>query len=73
MKFLVFLAVVGAFFSVGCGNQTKVDAKSPDTKIVDAPDVNVVTIPRAEKFPLAAVELHKSSNSFRRMEWLRPM
>ncbi len=62
MRFLVFLAVVGTFFSVGCGNQTKVDAKSPDTKIVDAPDVNVVTIPHPEKFPLAPVELHKSAN-----------
>ncbi len=57
----IFLIFTG-LFSFGCGNQAKVDAKSSETKIEDAPDVNVVTIPQPEKFPLVAVQLRKSSN-----------
>ena len=59
MKFVVLIAPL---FLVGCGNQTKVDAKAPDTKIVEAPDVNVVTIPHPEKFPMVSVVLRKSAN-----------
>ncbi len=46
----------------GCGDQTKVDAKSPDTRIEPAPDINLVTIPNPEKFPLATVQSRKSVN-----------
>jgi cobalt-zinc-cadmium efflux system membrane fusion protein len=53
---------VMALLSSGCGNQTKVDAKSPETKVEQAPDINVVTIPHPERFPLVAVQLRKTSN-----------
>jgi membrane fusion protein, heavy metal efflux system len=59
MKFVLLIAPL---FLLGCGNQTKVDAKAPDTKIVEAPDVNVVTIPHPERFPMASVVLRRSAN-----------
>ncbi|HEY6391583.1 MAG TPA: efflux RND transporter periplasmic adaptor subunit [Bryobacteraceae bacterium] len=62
MKPHIFLALVAALFSMGCGHQTKVDAKSFDTRIEEEPDVNVVSIPSAEKFPLVVVQLRKVSN-----------
>jgi membrane fusion protein, heavy metal efflux system len=59
MKFVLLIAPL---FLLGCGNQTKVDAKAPDTKIVEAPDVNVVAIPHPERFPMASVVLRRSAN-----------
>jgi cobalt-zinc-cadmium efflux system membrane fusion protein len=59
---VVFITFVVGLLSIGCGNQAKVDAKSPDTKIEDAPDANLVSIPHPEKFPLVPVELRRSSN-----------
>lgn len=61
-SYLYFAAIVVALISSGCGNQTKVDAKSPETKIEQAPDVNVVAIPHPERFPLVAVQLRKTAN-----------
>jgi cobalt-zinc-cadmium efflux system membrane fusion protein len=62
MKPCVFLALAAALVSLGCGHQTKVDAKSFDTKIENAPDVSVVSIPQADRFPVVVVQLRRASN-----------
>jgi len=62
MKPCIFIAVLAALGSLGCGHQTKVDAKSFDTKIEEAPDVSVVAIPHADRFPLVVVQLRRASN-----------
>jgi cobalt-zinc-cadmium efflux system membrane fusion protein len=60
--YLYPIVAVIMLLSTGCGGQSKVDAKAPDTKIEPAPDANLVTVPHPEQFPLAPVELRKTSD-----------
>jgi cobalt-zinc-cadmium efflux system membrane fusion protein len=56
------MVAVIVLLSSGCGGQAKVDAKAPETKIEPAPDVNLVTVPHPEQFPLVPVQLRKTSD-----------
>jgi membrane fusion protein, heavy metal efflux system len=49
-------------FCSSCGNQQKVNAKEPETKIEAAPDINLIAIAHPERFTLASVDLRKTSN-----------
>lgn len=55
------LVAAGAVLT-GCGNQNKVSAATIETKVMEAPDLNLSTVSHPEQFPLVTVELRKSPN-----------